>query len=85
MGDSVPWETGQVLEIDLDGLEEGDVVRLVKVGESVDLFTAPSTGAYTVQHPITGPGFVRIEVWRSFLPELPGLPALLSNPIYFDG
>jgi hypothetical protein len=85
MGDSVPWETGQVLEIDLDGLEEGDVVRLVKVGESVDLFTAPSAGAFKAQHPITGPGFVRLEVWRSFLPGIPGLPALLSNPIYFDG
>jgi hypothetical protein len=30
-------------------------------------------------------GFAYIEVLRSFLPGLPLLPALISNPIYFDG
>jgi hypothetical protein len=30
------------------------------------------------------PGFARVEVLRSFLPGVPMLPALISNPIYFD-
>jgi hypothetical protein len=30
-------------------------------------------------------GFVWLEILRSFLPGLPLLPALISNPIYFDG
>jgi hypothetical protein len=29
-------------------------------------------------------GFARLEVWRAFLPGIPKLPALLSNPIYFE-
>ena len=28
-------------------------------------------------------GFARIEILRRFLPGLPLLPALISNPIYF--
>jgi len=75
---------GDVVRIDLEGLEKGDVVRLVNKEESIDLFTAPSAGAFQAEHPITGPGFVRLEVWRTFLPGIPALPALLSNPIYFD-
>jgi hypothetical protein len=30
------------------------------------------------------PGFARMEIQRGFLPGLPLLPALISNPIYFD-
>ena len=84
MGDSVPWKAGQILTINLDGLDKGDVVRLVNAKETSDLFTAPSAGSFKAEHPVKGPGFVRLEVWRTFLPGLPGLPALLSNPIYFD-
>ena len=29
-------------------------------------------------------GFSRVEILRSFVPGLPKLPALISNPIYFD-
>jgi hypothetical protein len=29
-------------------------------------------------------GFARVEILRKFLPGLPLLPALISNPIYFD-
>jgi len=30
------------------------------------------------------PGFARVEILREFMPDLPPLPALISNPIYFD-
>ena len=29
-------------------------------------------------------GFARIEILRGFVPGLPRLPALFSNPIYFE-
>jgi hypothetical protein len=29
-------------------------------------------------------GFARVEVLREFIPGIPPLPALISNPIYFD-
>ncbi len=34
--------------------------------------------------PVPGPGFLRVEIYRTFLPGVPPLPALISNPIYFD-
>ncbi len=37
-------------------------------------------GVYTME----AAGFARIEILRGFLPGLPLLPALISNPIYFD-
>ncbi len=33
---------------------------------------------------MTAPGFARVEIWRAFAPDLPPLPALVSNLIYFD-
>ena len=84
LGESLPYQPGQMVEIALEGLEQGDVVRLVTPDGSTDLFTAPAPGAFETQHPVTGPGFVRLEVWRTFLPGVPALPALLANPIYFD-
>ena len=35
--------------------------------------------------PVAAPGFVRVEILRAFIPGIPRLPALISNPIYFDG
>jgi len=37
-------------------------------------------GTYTMD----AAGFARVEILRGFLPGLPMLPALISNPIYFD-
>jgi hypothetical protein len=85
LGDSVAWPDVQTLRIQVDGLLKGDSVRLVRQNGAETLLEAPAPGKFETTCTIASPGFARIEVWRAFLPGVPMLPALLSNPIYFDG
>lgn len=84
MGDSVMWQDVQEMQIRARGLLTGDVLRVV-TGRSADvLFKAPTDGDVELIYKMDAPGFARVEILRAFLPGLPMLPALLSNPIYFD-
>jgi hypothetical protein len=84
MGDSLVWKGGQEISIDVEDLAKGDVLRVVTQDDILDLYQAPSLGSCQVTYPVSSPGFLRVEIWRTFLPGIPPLPALLSNPIYFD-
>lgn len=84
MGDTVDWDASQKIEMGIQGLQVGDVVRLIHNQESVDLFQAPGEGDCRLTYPVSRPGFVRVEIHRTFLPGIPPLPALISNPIYFS-
>jgi hypothetical protein len=84
MGDSVRWSQGTQIEIEVAGLLRGDVLRVVTAQGSENLFEAPANGSYQGEFDVQVPGFVRLEVLRAFLPGLPLLPALITNPIYFD-
>lgn len=84
LGESVRWADVRELRITAHGLAAGDVVRVV-TGERSDIICqAPADGDLALTYAMTAPGFARVEVLRAFLPGLPMLPALLSNPIYFD-
>lgn len=83
MGDTKIWQKGQLVNIEADGLVEGDVVRAITNQEHKDLFTAPGAGRVTLKFSVEHPGFVRVEIYRTFLPGLPPLHALITNPIYF--
>jgi hypothetical protein len=84
LGDSVDFSTVRQLEFSMGGLVTGDVVQLTSNRGSVPLLKAESDGGFQGTYTMEEPGFARIEVLRSFLPGLPLLPALISNPIYFD-
>ena len=84
MGDTVPWSPGLEVSIKVSKLQRGDVVRVVTQTDSVDLFQAPDDGDVALSMPVSGPGFVRVEIHRVFLPGVPPLPALISNPIFFS-
>ncbi len=84
LGDSLPWREGQCLQISAEGLIAGDVIRVVTGQGSEAILEAECAGRMHATHPITAPGFARVEIYRAFLPGIPKLPALLSNPIYFD-
>ena len=84
MGDTVSWPDAPVLQLNVEGLHSGDVVRLVTRENSAVLFQAPAPGNFHGEYRMPSPGFARLEVLRAFLPGVPMLPALLSNPIYFD-
>ena len=84
MGDSVLWSEINHLDIKLSGLHKGDVVRVVTPRGSDTLCQAAERGDFEVVYAMPAPGFARVEVLRAFLPGLPLLPALISNPLYFD-
>ncbi len=85
MGDSVDWSEIKELHIEADGLQAGDVVRVVTAAGNEVLVQAPSSGSFCTDYKMPAPGFARIEILRSFLPGIPMLPALISNPVYFQG
>lgn len=84
LGDSLTWQEELVVNIEAARLEKGDLIRVVTQDEAVDLYQASARGNCQLVYPVARPGFVRIEIWRTFLPGIPQLPALISNPIYFD-
>jgi len=66
------------------GLLAGDVVQVVTRLGSAVVGKAQTDGEMRGIYLMDAPGFARIEILRSFLPGLPLLPALISNPIYFE-
>jgi hypothetical protein len=84
IGESVNF--GEVNEVacKITGLLAGDVVRAVTNAKAEVLFSSPSEGFVEFSHKLESPGFARIEVLRAFLPGVPKLPALITNPIYFN-
>ena len=86
MGDTVTWAEVNTIQISVTGLVTGDVIRVVSAEGSEPIFEAPSAGSFVqTDYQVKQPGFVRVEILRAFLPGIPLLPAILSNPIYFDG
>ena len=85
LGDSVDFSKVKQLEFNVAGLIAGDVVQVVTASGNLPLLKAEFEGAMRGGYSMPAPGFARIEILRSFLPGLPLLPALISNPIYFDG
>jgi hypothetical protein len=85
LGDSVDYSRVRQLEYRVDGLLAGDVVQVVTTRGSAPLVKAETDGGTRGAYSMQAAGFAYIEVLRSFLPGLPLLPALISNPIYFDG
>ncbi len=96
LGGSLPWHQGLEMEIELRRLHPGDQIKLIDCSGEQVLAVAPGleaaadpaspsfTSSYASSVPITRPGYARLEVWRSFFPGIPTLPALVSNPIFFD-
>ncbi len=84
LGGTTEWQIGLTAKVSAKGLKAGDVIRLVGAAEQIDLFQAPSDGEAELTAPVPGPGFLRVEIYRTFLPGVPPLPALISNPVYFD-
>jgi PHP domain len=84
LGDSVEFSKVKQLEFKLSGLLSGDVVQVVTASGNTPLLKAEAEGEMRGTYTMEAAGFARIEVLRSFLPGLPLLPALISNPIYFD-
>ena len=84
MGDSVSFERVREIQFEAVDLQAGDVIQVITSQGSAPIFEAKENGKYKGAYQLDAPGFARIEILRSFVPGLPLLPALISNPIYFD-
>jgi hypothetical protein len=84
LGDSVDFSKIRQLEFKVTGLVAGDVIQLATKSGHRQVLKAESDGAMQGAYRLDTPGFAWLQVMRSFLPGLPLLPALISNPIYFD-
>jgi hypothetical protein len=85
LGDSVDFSKVKQLELTVGDLIAGDVVQVVTSSGNFPLLKAETNGIMQGGYSMPAPGFAYIQILRSFLPGLPLLPALISNPIYFDG
>ena len=84
MGDSLFFTDEKEMEIKVHGLQNGDVVQVVTKTGSQLIYKAEAPGSLETTYPMNAPGFAFVMVLRSFVPGLPLLPALISNPMYFD-
>ena len=84
LGDSVPFARVKELQVNVTGLRAGDVLQVVTAQGSTPLLKAETPGDFWGSYTMETPGFARVEILREFVPGLPMLPALISNPIYFD-
>ncbi len=84
LGDIVPWPAQREVQISADGLLAGDILRVITKNNTEVIVKTPSAGQFRSPYTVAEPGFARIEILRSFLPGIPPLPALVSNPIYFE-
>ena len=83
-GDSVPFAKVREIQITAGDLLAGDVLQMVTRGGSALLLKAEMDGKFQGVYRMEAAGFARLEILRGFVPGLPLLPALISNPIYFD-
>lgn len=84
LGDSVTWTPDCRLDLALARLQAGDSIRLIGPDGVLAAWQAEHAGSLKTSFAVEKPGFVRAEVHRAFAREVPVLPALVSNPIYFD-
>jgi hypothetical protein len=85
LGDSVDFARVKQLEFKVTGLVAGDVIQVTTNRGNTHILKAETDGAMQGAYTLEAPGFAWLQVLRSFLPGLPLLPALISNPIYFNG
>lgn len=83
-GDSVSFSETREIRIAVTGLLAGDVLQVTTTRGSTPLLSAEMAGSFEGTYLMEAPGFARVELLRTFIPGVPLLPALISNPIYFD-
>lgn len=84
LGESVKFAETREMCIMAANLVAGDTLQVITATGVAAQWQAGSTGELEVNYHMSAPGFARVQVLRQFIPGVPALPALVSNPIYFD-
>jgi hypothetical protein len=83
MGDSVPFSRVKEIQISASGLQAEDVIQVVTASGSTSILQAKTAGNMQGVFAMESAGFAYSMILRNFIPGVPLLPALISNPIYF--
>jgi hypothetical protein len=83
MGDSVPFPHVKEIQISASGLQAEDVIQVVTASGSTSILQAKTAGNMQGVFAMESAGFAYSMILRNFIPGVPLLPALISNPIYF--
>ena len=84
LGDSVLFSSVKEIHVAASGLLAGDVFQVVTARGSASILQAKTAGKMQATYKMEAAGFAYIMILRNFIPGVPPLPALVSNPIYFD-
>jgi hypothetical protein len=84
MGDTVAFESGKKALFTFDGLIKGDTIKIYS-SRGVE-FTIETTGEFkrTEEIDLKANDFLRAEVYRTLMPGMQPVLAMVSNPIYVD-
>ena len=83
-GDRQAWQPGMEARLRAFALEPGDLIKLIDQDGERTLFASPDKGDWQITLPVEKPGYLRVEIWRTFFPGLPPMPALVTNPIWLE-
>lgn len=84
LGDCVAWEPGRLLEIEMNGLKAGDIIKLIGADFTHEFPRIEADGDFQGVFEPLKPGFVRLELWQALYGVLMPMPILLSNPIWME-
>ncbi|MDP3244118.1 MAG: hypothetical protein Q8M83_00470, partial [bacterium] len=84
VGDSVPFSRVKEIQISANGLLAGDVIQVVTRRGNASILQAKTAGNMQGTYTMEAAGFAYLMILRNFIPGVPPLPALVSNPIYFE-
>lgn len=84
MGDTVSYENGKSALFTFNGLAKGDIIRIYS-SSGIEA-TIETTGEFKrcEEFNIKPNDFLRAEIYRTLLPGIPPVLAMVSNPIYVD-
>ncbi len=82
LGDAVP--AGAELELSFFDLRGGDVIKLISDREEETVTCGPDVTELQLHRKFENCLFCRFEIHRSYEKGLPQMPAMLSNPVYFE-
>jgi len=83
IGDTVRLSSPVDISVQARRLQKADQVLLITAAGVVASWTAGEQGRLDTTYRMQSSGFARLEIHRVFVPGLPALPALVSNPIFF--
>ncbi len=82
LGDTVIWEKGLSGVLRIEGVREGDKIKLINGNNESVEFEAALNGIYTNRFAVENVLFYRIELYRELLGK--SMLISLSNPVYIE-